>query len=86
MSDLEAGCLATVIQSVDGLSVGRVVQCVGIVGEHSQYGVIWQVHSVEPLVSEYGAVGNYMDFPASWLKKIKPPNLPLKTKIKELVD
>jgi hypothetical protein len=85
MSKLEPGCLATVIQSVDGLSVGKTVQCVSIIGEHSEYGTTWKVHCRDELISEYGAIGNYMDYPAIWLKKIEPPTMNLRDKNVELV-
>lgn len=85
MSKLEPGCLALVIQSVDGLCVGKTVQCIAIAGEHSKYGTVWRTHCKDELVSEYGVVGNYMDIPSIWLKKIEPPALPQKVKNIELV-
>lgn len=72
MSALSPGDLAIIIESIMGQSVGAIVQCVAIRGEHSQYGTIWQVRSKGELVSEYGGVGNTVDVPAIWLKKIEP--------------
>jgi len=72
MNDLEPGCLAIVIESVFGQSVGAIVQCISIKGVHSLYGPVWTVRSQIELVSEYGAKGHTMDVPAKWLKKIDP--------------
>ena len=83
--ELSPGDLAHIIKSVDGISVGRSVQCDFIVGTHSQHGIIWQVSSKDDLVSEYGAVGKTMHCPQDWLKKIMPPELPLKVKEVETV-
>ena len=83
-STLRPGDLAHIIKSVDGLSVGKTVQCLKIDGTHTQHGVIWLVGSKESLVSEYGAVGNKMHVPQDWLKKILPPALPSKVKEREI--
>lgn len=72
MSNLEPGCLAVVIESLNGLSVGKVVQCLRIVSEHPLYGIIWHVRAKDILVTEYGGTGNEADAPAKWLKKIEP--------------
>lgn len=76
---LEPGCLAEIIESTMGVSVGRIVTCCKVVGEHSQYGTVWEVASKDDLVSEYGAVGQRVHVPAIWLKKIEP-GTPVKTK------
>ena len=86
MNELEPGCLAIIIESVLGLSVNKIVQCVKIEGEHSVHGIVWLVHSKDELVSEYGAIGNNMSVPAKWLKKVAPPKLPDKVITKELVN
>jgi hypothetical protein len=88
---LEPGCLAVVIKSVEGASVGKIVQCVKIQGEHSLYGTIWRVRSQSTIVTEYGGVGNEADCPAKWLKKIEPGSDLLNKKVitkkdDELVD
>lgn len=84
-NELEPGCLAVIIQSVLGQSVGKIVQCVRQQGEHSLYGLIWQVRSKDELMSEYGGLGNLVDVPAAWLKKINPDDLnKTTTKDKEL--
>lgn len=73
MSDgLEPGCLAIIIESVFGQSVGEIVQCISIKGVHSQFGPVWTVRSQRELVTEYGAKGHTLDVPAKWLKKINP--------------
>lgn len=69
---LEPGCLAVVIDSVEKMSVGKIVQCVKILGEHSLYGTIWRVRARDTLVTEYGGMGNEADCPAKWLRKIEP--------------
>jgi len=81
MDQLEPGCLARIIKSLDGLSVGKTVQCIHIVGTHSEYGIVWHVRSNETLVTEYGGVGHEADVPAIWLKKIKPGEIPKITEI-----
>ena len=75
MNDLEPGCLAIIIESVFGHSIGKIVQCISIKGSHSEFGPVWSVRSQTELVSEYGAKGHTMDVPAKWLKKIKPDDL-----------
>lgn len=91
MSNLEPGCLAVVIQSVENASVGKIVQCVRVVGEHSLYGTIWRIRAKDILVTEYGGVGNEADCPAKWLRKIEPGSDLLNKKIvtekpKEVTD
>lgn len=77
---LEPGCLAVIIESVDGHSTGMVVQCIRIAGEHTEYGTVWHVRCRDKLITEYGAVGNEADVPAKWLKKIEPGSDLLVTK------
>lgn len=71
----EKGGLSRIIKSVDGLSVGKIVQCFTVDGEHSKHGVIWLVASKEDLISEYGVVGNRMHLPDDWMVPIKPGEL-----------
>lgn len=80
---LQQGDLAIIIESVMGVSNGTIVQCVKTVGEHSLYGLVWEVSSKSTLMSEYGGVGNRVHVPQKWLKKIRPEDLD-KTKNKEL--
>jgi hypothetical protein len=68
------GDLAIVEESIDGLSVGKIVQVVKYIGEHSQYGPIWRCRGKDQLVTEYGAVGQTADFADSWLRPIRPDN------------
>jgi len=75
MNELEPGCLAIIIESVFGQSVGQIVQCITIKGNHSEFGPIWSVRSQKELVSEYGAKGHIMDVPAKWLNKNNPDDL-----------
>ena len=80
---LSPGDLAIIINSALGLSVGKVVQCVSIVGTHSEYGTVWNVGSREPLMTEYGGHGNNVHIPAIWLRRVEPGELD-KSKVKTL--
>jgi hypothetical protein len=71
-NELEPGCLAVIIESVFGQSIGQIVQCIRIKGNHSEHGTIWTVRAQHELVSEFGGKGHVMDSPAKWLKKINP--------------
>lgn len=68
------GDLARIIKSVDGMSVGKIVQCVRVEGVHSQHGAIWLVRGAQ-MVSEYGGVGDTVHVPDDWLIPIKPGEL-----------
>lgn len=79
------GDLAEIIKSIDGASVGAIVQCISYDGDHSQYGPIWKVRSKSTLCTEYGGVGNEVHVPDDWLRPINPGELDKDTqKIKEL--
>ena len=78
---LEPGCLAVIIKSVDGASVGTIVQCIRIVGEHSLYGTVWRVRANKTLVTVGGGISNEGDMPAKWLRKIEPGDGTLNDKI-----
>ena len=69
---LEPGCLAVIIESIDGHSTGKIVQCIHTIGIHPDFGVVWHCRSKETLVTEFGATGNEGNVPAKWLKKIEP--------------
>lgn len=84
--ELSPGDLAIIIESVLGKSVGEIVQCVSIAGEHTVYGTMWLVASTGNLVSEYGQMTNRLHQPAKWLKKIKPGDLDKKAEIKKLSE
>lgn len=84
MSNFAPGDLARVIESIDGASVGIVVQLREMVGEHSLYGPIWRCTSKETIVSEHGGIGHEADFAAKWLKKINPGDLDLQREIEHL--
>lgn len=76
MSDqLDPGCLAIIIKSVEGDAVGTIVQCIKTLGVHSLHGVVWEVRSKRTLVTEYGGVGHTVHVPATWLRKINPGEL-----------
>lgn len=80
---IEQGCLAIIVESTLGHSVGKIVQCVKVMGEHSLYGTVWRVRAREELMTEYGGKGFEVDVPEKWLKKIEPGD-GLKTKKKHL--
>lgn len=69
----ELGDLAEIIKSVDGLSVGKIVQCIEFSGHHSKHGPIWKVRAKTNLVTEYGGVGTEAHMPDDWLRPIRPP-------------
>lgn len=81
---LTPGDLAEIVQSVDGISVGKIVQCVRVDGIHSKHGTMWLVSARDQLVTEYGGVGNRAHVPQAWLRKIMPPGAPEKILEKEL--
>jgi hypothetical protein len=83
-NQLSPGDLAEIIKSVDGISVGKIVQCVQVDGVHSKHGTMWLVSARDELVTEYGAVGIRAHVPQAWLKKILPPGTPEKILEKEL--
>jgi hypothetical protein len=74
------GDLAEIVKSVDGLSVGKIVQCVQFAGHHSKHGPVWKVRSKSTLVTEYGGVGSEAHVPDDWLRPIKPPENKKSTK------
>lgn len=89
MSDpngLSKGDLAIIIKSVDGLSMGKIVECVQIdfIG-HPEHGTIWLVKSPrQDLVSEYGGVTRDIHVPQTWLRKIPNDPLPDEEDAKEI--
>lgn len=71
------GDLATIIKSVDGINVGKVVQVGQYMGEHSKLGPIWHIFSKGcDLITEYGAVGPGCDCPDAWLRPLPPDDMP----------
>lgn len=80
----QPGDLAIVVESVLGINVGKIVQCIKVVGEHSLYGTVWEISCKEELVTEYGGKGNKAHIPQKWLKKIKPGDLDEKDELSKL--
>lgn len=76
----KVGDIAHIIDSVDGLNVGKTVEVCSFQGEHSKYGPIWRVRIVkgDQLVSEYGGVGLTVDCADDWLRPIPPEAVPNK--------
>ena len=84
---LEPGDLAIIIKSIDGLSIGKIVECVRLDGFHSQYGPIWLVQSQSSdLVSEFGGVGQNVHVAQDWLRKIPKDPLPEEEDVFSLDD
>ena len=74
-NELAPGDLAVIIESALGISVGKIVQCVDVIGYHSQHGIVWNVRSKDGITTEYGAHGHSAHVPAAWLRKIRPGEL-----------
>lgn len=84
--NVKAGDLAKIINSIDGMCIGKIVTVVTLQGTHSRYGPVWRVFG-KGLVSEYGGVGDNADVPDDWLQKIEPDQLHTnETKTLELVE
>lgn len=77
---VKVGDIARVIGGVDcnANNMGQIVEVCSFQGQHTQYGAIWRCRSQQPLISEYGAVGNFMDFADDWLEPIIDP-IPLES-------
>lgn len=75
--NVEVGDMARIIESVDGINVGKIVEVCSFQGVHSMLGPIWRIrsHSGE-LVTEYGAVGFTCDCADAWLQKLEPEDQP----------
>lgn len=69
-SRLEPGDLAIILNSVTGKSIGRIVTCIAMEGEHVLFGRIWLVESDRPLQVVSGDVLRRAHVPEKWLKKI----------------
>ena len=78
MEPIKAGDLCEVISGLGqkkSPNLGLFVKVISAQGEHSQYGRIWRCEG--PNVQQLTDAGTYAvtgwaDFPASWLRKIKP--------------
>jgi len=85
MKPIRAGDTCLVVESTDGHAVGRKVRVISLRGQHSKLGNIWRCKSLDgQLVSEYGAIGDTMDFSESWLLKTDPVETTTKQTEKEL--
>ena len=75
--NVEVGDFARIVESVDGINVGKVVEVCSFQGVHSVFGPIWRVRSHEgELVTEYGAIGFSCDCADAWLQKLEPEDEP----------
>ena len=75
-NQLAPGDLAIVIKSLDGLSMGKIVECISMDGVHYLHGKTWLCKFQTNVTSEYGAVGTKMHVPQDWLRKIPSDPLP----------
>ena len=68
--NVKAGDFARIVESVDGINVGKVVEVCSFQGTHSVLGPIWRIRShAGELVTEYGAIGFTCDCADAWLRK-----------------
>lgn len=76
-NQLTPGDLALVIKSVTGKAMGKIVECIQIIGTDPKLGVIWLVKSPS-LIEAYhdGAKSNQSHMPQDWLRKIPKDPLP----------
>lgn len=71
--NVQQGDTAEIIESVDGINVGKIVEVCSFQGTHSLFGPIWRIRSTSgELITEYGAVGFACDCADKWLRKIEP--------------
>jgi hypothetical protein len=67
------GDTAEIIESIDGINVGKIVEVCTFQGVHSVFGPIWRIRSTAgELITEYGAVGFSCDCADKWLRPIPP--------------
>lgn len=75
--NVEVGDIARIIESVDGINVGKIVEVCSFQGIHSVLGPIWRIRSrTGEMVTEYGAVGFTCDCADAWLEKLEPEDAP----------
>ncbi len=68
------GAIAAVVHSPMGLNTDKWVECVGLVGAHSEYGPVWRVRArSRQLVTDMGVVCAACDIPDAWLRPLTPP-------------
>jgi hypothetical protein len=72
---LAPGDLAIIIKSINNRSIGKIVECIKVDGEHSLYGIMWLVKSNSHMTSSTGERLLELHCAQDWLKKI--PNDPL---------
>ena len=73
---LEPGDLAIIIRSATNKSIGKIVTCISMDGEHSVYGRIWLVEASTPMQTTGGDVLRRAHMPEDWLRKIPREPLP----------
>jgi hypothetical protein len=74
---LTPGDLALVIKSVTGKAMGKIVECIQIIGTDPNFGTIWLVKSPNKIEAYHdGAQSNQSHMPQDWLRKIPRDPLP----------
>lgn len=76
--NVKQGDTAKIIESIDGLNVGKIVEVCTFQGHHSRLGPIWRVRVLkgDQLVTEYGGVGITCDCADAWLEPHPPVEQP----------
>ena len=75
--NVEVGDMAVIVESTDGINVGKVVEVCSFQGVHSKLGPIWRIRCGSgDLVTEYGAIGLTCDCADAWLKRVDPEDEP----------
>lgn len=72
---ISAGDLAIIINSTTGKSIGKIVTCISMDGEHPEYGRMWLVESGGPIMTAGGDTLRRAHSPEKWLRRI--PNEPV---------
>lgn len=72
---LSPGDLAIIIHSAQNKSIGKIVECVEIVGVHPELGTLWLVKSNSPISVVGGDSLRQATCAESWLKKLNPDDL-----------
>ena len=76
-NQLEPGDLALVIKSVTGQSVGKIIECIQVIGTDPNFGIVWLVKCSHKIQAYHdGAMSNQSHMPQDWLKKIPKDPLP----------
>ncbi len=68
------GAVAVIVRSPLGLNLDKWVECVAVVGVHTEHGAVWRVKArSRQLVTDMGVRCAACDVPDAWLRPITPP-------------